>query len=271
MLLAEAVIPQVATATSQVEMVATWAGLISGIVGVALSVVAIWFTFAVNRRSEEVTQHTVQSLQKIESTVERLSSDTTGLIKAAWDKMIGSMSRTALESAEEDERLVSGATAEIREEIAEADQDASATEVKHRLDRIEETLLGLSDAIAASAVSRVSGATAMDRLVSNLSALSDRARALVHAIQRAHLTRAQFTRLRRAPEMEPVIRELRRAGLLVPLRGHDLESWEEISVYFFPPSVAERIPAALALAPPPSDSAKATVRAALDGIGYKAH
>jgi len=64
------------------QTIALWVGLLSGIVGIVLSVVAIVFTVLVDRRSSQVTGQTIQSLQKIESAVERLSSDTRELIKA---------------------------------------------------------------------------------------------------------------------------------------------------------------------------------------------
>lgn len=74
---------------SDVEKIALWVGLISSIVSIVLSIVAIVFAGIVDRSARNVSAQTIKSLQKIESYVERLSSDTTGLIKAGWDRMLG--------------------------------------------------------------------------------------------------------------------------------------------------------------------------------------
>src|SRR3954464_15733564 len=75
----------------EVERVALWVGLIASVAGIVLSIVAIWFAREVDTRSAAITKQTIQSLQKIESTVERQSKDTQELIKAAWDAMLGGM------------------------------------------------------------------------------------------------------------------------------------------------------------------------------------
>src|SRR5258706_2692276 len=73
---------------SDVEKVATWAGLITGIAGSVLSVVVIWFALATEARSRAVSDQMIKSLQKIESAVDRTADDTQGLIKVAWDRLI---------------------------------------------------------------------------------------------------------------------------------------------------------------------------------------
>jgi hypothetical protein len=52
-----------------VEAVALWVGLISSIVGVVLSVVAIAFAVLVNNRASDINDKMIQSLQKVELTV----------------------------------------------------------------------------------------------------------------------------------------------------------------------------------------------------------
>src|SRR5579864_4569961 len=80
---------------NQAESVAFWVGFIGSMVGIVLSIVAIVFSILVDRRSSRISDHTIQSLQKIESAVERLSSDTRELIKAGWDKMLGNVDKAS--------------------------------------------------------------------------------------------------------------------------------------------------------------------------------
>jgi len=78
-------------ALTQLETVGLWAGLLSAVVSVVLSLVAIFFARDVDRRSIEISNQTIRSLQTIQSTVQRLSEDTGGLIKVAWERMLGTM------------------------------------------------------------------------------------------------------------------------------------------------------------------------------------
>jgi len=71
--------------------VATWVSLIAALLGISLAIVAIWFTFSTDARSRRVSEQMIKSLQKIEGFVERSSSDTQGLIKVGWDRMLGNM------------------------------------------------------------------------------------------------------------------------------------------------------------------------------------
>jgi type II secretory pathway pseudopilin PulG len=78
-------------ALTQVETVGLWVGLVSAIVSIVLSIVAIAFARDVDRRSLEISHQTIRSLEAIQSAVQRLSEDTGGLIKVAWERMLGSM------------------------------------------------------------------------------------------------------------------------------------------------------------------------------------
>lgn len=62
-------ISQLAVQATDVDKVALWAGLISNIVGIVLSVVAIVFAVLGSLRLEKVTDATIRSLRKIESDV----------------------------------------------------------------------------------------------------------------------------------------------------------------------------------------------------------
>jgi hypothetical protein len=125
---------------SDVDKVALWAGLIGSIVSTVLSIVAIWFAVHVNARSEAVSDQTIRSLQKIESFVQKLSEDTSGLIKAAWDKMLGHIYRaeaaaTQISSAKE---IASGLTTELKTELEEKtkpDQPTAPAEITERIEK----------------------------------------------------------------------------------------------------------------------------------------
>jgi hypothetical protein len=79
-------------AVGDVQNVGSWIGLVSAIVSIVLSVVAIMFARDVDRRSLEINTQTIRSLEAIQAAVQRLSDDTGGLIKVAWERMLGSVS-----------------------------------------------------------------------------------------------------------------------------------------------------------------------------------
>ncbi len=49
---------------SEVETVATWAGLITGIAGIVLAIVTIWFASNTEKRAQQVNDQMIKSLQK---------------------------------------------------------------------------------------------------------------------------------------------------------------------------------------------------------------
>src|SRR5215472_12657649 len=105
---------------SQVDSVALWAGLLSSIVGITLSLVAIVFTWAVNQRSSQVNDAMIKSLQKIESTMEHQAEETTNLIRVAWEKLLGNVGESnVIESPVTDEATAEGAIEEIRDLLDE--------------------------------------------------------------------------------------------------------------------------------------------------------
>jgi hypothetical protein len=125
---------------SQVETVALWAGLISSIAGIVLSIVAMVFAIWVNNRATDINNQMIRSLQKIESSVERVSTDTRELITAAWNKMLGDMGRdTEADSAssETPDEISSGIASEVRSELMGDDEEEEATT---KIDRLERAL-----------------------------------------------------------------------------------------------------------------------------------
>jgi hypothetical protein len=258
---------------TDVEKVALWAGLIGSIVSTVLSVVAIWFAVHVNSRSEDVSDQTIRSLQKIESFVQKLSDDTSGLIKAAWDKMLGNMYRgegTAAQAsnASNAKEIASGLTAELKTEIeekAKPDQGTTPSEIEQRVEKIIETWeKALEAQIASGRTSRRDrGTYAMYRF---LKTLSPKARELLSRIRDYHLTRAQYRFLTES-SLAPMVRELRRAGLLVPLEGND-RSGRKVAVYWFPSGLVPRIRQALMALGPAGPETRNEVDSALKAAGY---
>src|SRR3984893_16700465 len=53
--------------------------------------IAMLFARDVDRRSMAISNQTIRSPETIQSTVQRLSDDTGGLIKVAWERMLGTM------------------------------------------------------------------------------------------------------------------------------------------------------------------------------------
>ena len=101
---------------AQVETVGIWAGLLSAVVSIVLSVVAILFARDVDRRSMEISNQTIRSLESIQSTVQRLSDDTGGLIKVAWERMLGTMGAATAQPDSELQGLLYGLLAEFRQD-----------------------------------------------------------------------------------------------------------------------------------------------------------
>src|SRR5437660_1626484 len=103
-------------ALTQVETVGLWTGLLSAVVSIVLSVVAILFARDVDRRSMEISNQTIRSLESIQSTVQRLSDDTGGLIKVAWERMLGTMGAATAQPDSELQGLLYGLLAEFRQD-----------------------------------------------------------------------------------------------------------------------------------------------------------
>ena len=228
---------------SDAENVALWLGIIVGIAGVVLSVVAIWFAFWVNDRAARVNDQTIQSLQKIETTVERLSADTTGLIKAGWDKMLGQVCGTGLGPSEQAQssatEIASGLSSEMMAELEESGV-VTHDEAKRIESLIEELGKKLTAQISAASTPARLGSQ-LDRLVEQLEGISMDARELVAAISEAgrHLTRKEYRSLLNSP-LSDALRELREAGLLAPFLGYSPEG-EQIPVYYFRSAIAPMI------------------------------
>ena len=99
-------------ALNQVETVALWIGVVTGVASIVLSIIAILFARDVDRWSGEVSKQTIRSLESIETTVQRLSEDTGGLIKVAWDRMLGTMERDGGPSRDQLRTVLSGLLAD---------------------------------------------------------------------------------------------------------------------------------------------------------------
>jgi len=222
---------------NQVESVAFWVGLIGSIVGIVLSVVAIVFSILVDRRSSKVSDHTIQSLQKIESAVERLSSDTRELIKAGWDKMIGNVDRTPPSIAGDSNAkdVAAGIAAELRSELASlantkgSHHDKSpvqAEQLEQYLKNFEASLMAQLKANQAN----VRPSVRLEGLLDTVSELSKPTQALVRAIRNVHLTQNEYKRLSDG-RFGASILELRRAGLLAPA-VHQTSHGPEPCYYF---------------------------------------
>jgi len=263
---------------NQVETVALWAGLIGSIVGAVLGVVAIVFSLWVNQRASEVSDYTIQALQKIESTVERLSQDTNGLIKAAWDKMLSGQ-RVAVGDdslgANPDvdaPALAKGIAAELREELRSASSGPNRSNVQTE-EAISDAVGRLEQAVAMELKRSRQGSlgAAVDSMVEATQNLSPEAVAVLRAVVGLdagseqggrHLTRSQSRRLSEDATMGQPMLELRAAGLLVPRTSNNGE------LVYFAPTRSETMRTALLMAPVPSPETQEKVARALKGVGY---
>jgi hypothetical protein len=261
---------------TDVEKIALWVGLISSIVSIVLSIVAIVFAAIVDRSARNVSAQTIKSLQKIESYVERLSSDTTGLIKAGWDRMLGNVARPAGDDANNSAKeIAAGLLAEMRAELglSEDNPDAvtstSSTSGGEKLDEAFENLKSSLEAQLRTQRGTDRPGEAVDRIVDLLRSLSAEARALATVIGRInyHITFDQFQRLLRKSPLGDALSELRDHGLLIPHEGLS-SAGKPIPVYYFPTGLVDTVRAALLLLPEIDRDLEALVISELEAVGY---
>lgn len=252
---------------SDVEKMALWVGLISSIVSIALSVVAMVFAVLVNYRSEKVSDQTIKSLQKIESDVARLSSDTSGLIKAGWDKLLGTFGPESGTATREREaaanEIASGLTSELRTELEDSSGDKRAELPPEALEKLETALQRIQETLSAQIADRPDSRGQVFSNAARLQRVSEEARELARQISSYHLTRKQYSQLRNGP-LSDATKELRRVGILVPLSSPE----ERVPVYWFPTGDFR---SALMLLPASSSEVATSVSSELARIGYKPH
>ena len=231
---------------NEVEHIALWAGLISSIVGIVLSVVAITFSVLGSIRLERVTDQMIKSLQKIESEVERISEETSGLVKAGWERMLGNMASpreingdSSRASAKE---IAAGLTNEIRATLAETEHDHE-TGAPNQIARIEERLGEIQSTITAMMSNSADPARLRDGYSwdTRIAKLPDLAREFAYQIRMLHLTREQYEKLRTDTHVGSALVRLRKAGILVPLSDHGNS---KSVVYWFPSRKSDEITSA---------------------------
>jgi hypothetical protein len=211
-------------ALTQVETVGLWVALIVGVVSIVLSVVAILFARDVDRRSIEISNQTVRSLETIETTVQRLSEDTGGLIKVAWERMLGNVGPSVAQSDRDLQTVLAGLLGEFRQDASELAPGTGienlARDVGKRLDRATSHRSGHN----------YEGAPrnwAFNAAVQAVESLSPLAIELLRAFERGpRLTRAQYQGLRRDDEISAALDELRDSGILIAFQ-HDATDTHE--------------------------------------------
>ncbi len=67
----------------------------------------------------EISSQTIRALESIQATVQPLSDDTGGLIKVAWERILGSMATPAPRADGDLQGLVSGLLGEFRQDVTE--------------------------------------------------------------------------------------------------------------------------------------------------------
>jgi hypothetical protein len=246
------------------------------IMGIVLSIVAIWFTFAVDRRSRSVTEQMINSLQKVESSVERSSADTQGLIKVAWDRMLGGVAtpegKTAIEPSVvlrndvQLEQLMAGLTAEVRSELASQEQESPASpdvdEIVRRVTEAVQAQLNISRSESGSASSQI------DDWIVRLRTLSPAALELIRYLGAfGHLTRQQYERLAAHSRYGTVVEELRKIGALSPFLSR-AETEDVQPVYWFSRNVGDNLRIAFELLDPDFKEERASLGGVLKEIGY---
>jgi hypothetical protein len=255
-------------ALTQLETVGLWAGLLSSVVSVVLSLVAIFFARDVDRRSIEINNQTIRSLQSIQSTVQRLSEDTGGLIKVAWERMLGTMGARPTQTDSDLQGLLAGLLAEFRDD---ANEIAPGTGVEKLARKVGERMRRATDGKSGTERSTAPRSWAFNAVVQAIESLSPVAIELLRALEGGHhLTRAQYQELRRDPDLAVAIDELRDQDLLIPLQRRGARGEE--TIYGIAPWFLEVIGPALVFTghESPSDAEAQKVIAALRDVGYDA-
>lgn len=253
-------------ALTQLETVGLWAGLLSSVVSVVLSLVAIFFARDVDRRSIEINNQTIRSLQSIQSTVQRLSEDTGGLIKVAWERMLGTMSGQTAQTDNDLQGLLAGLIAEFRED---ANEIAPGTGVEKLARKVGERVRRATDGKSGAERGSAPRSWAFNAAVQAIESLSPLAIELLRALGGGHhLTRTQYQRLRRDPDLAVAIDELRDQDLLVPLQRRGARGDE--TIYGIAPWFLEVIGAALVFTghETPSEAEAQEVRSSLREAGF---
>jgi hypothetical protein len=256
---------------SQLVDVGTWVALIAGIIGISLSVVAIWFAFGVDSRSRKVTEQMIQSLQKIESSVERSSVDTQGLIKVAWERMLGGVGLPPEKGTDEaSEAAIEQVSAGLAEEVR-AEMDAKRDDANIDEDRIVERV---SEAIQAQLRAARPVATRsyerVEEWARTLSELSPTEYELVRFLANiGHLTRIQYNALlNEGPPFRSVLNTLRKAGILVPLAGAGEPKANQPVYWFQPNTTPDDLRIAFDLVSKDYPRERERLRKVLTDIGY---
>jgi hypothetical protein len=256
---------------SDVDKVALWAGLISSIVGIVLSVVAIVFAVLGSLRLEKVTDATIRSLQKIESDVANVHEQTSGLLKAGWEKMlvsVGATERPGPSSAQQIDvkAMADGFTSEIRSSLEHLKKSTvqSSPEGTSAWRELEETMRNLQSALTAQMSEMSADRRKPSDMDQKLAALPAEARELAYQIRPRHLSSAEYKKLRLGP-FGAALSALRRTGILIPVSGNT-ESGDEERAYWF--GSRELLPTIVLSRPDDPDLQKAVVDE-LTRAGYR--
>jgi|SRR5438445_11100519 len=255
-------------ALTQLETVGLWAGLLSAVVSIVLSLVAILFARDVDRRSIEISNQTIRSLQTIQSTVQRLSEDTGGLIKVAWERMLGTMGAQTPQTSGELQRLLAGLIAELRED---ANEIAPGTGVEKLARQVGERVRRATDRKSGADRLAAPRNWAFNAAVEAIEWLSPLSIELLRALEGGrHLTRTQYQQLRRDPDLAVAVDELRDQDLLVPLQRRGPRGEE--TIYGIAPWFQEVIGPALVFTghESPSSTEAQRVMSALRAVGHDA-
>ncbi|MEU3763505.1 hypothetical protein AB0E55_00490 [Amycolatopsis keratiniphila] len=276
----------VAAVDSTFSTVSSYVGFITGIAGIVLSIVAIVFAVVVQKDANRVNDQTIKTLAKIEADVNRLSSDTGSLIKAAWDKMLDGGRPSASDSSQDSLAIVGdnvadkpardGFMLEATKNILENGKNLESAADKAAL--VLKQLEKLSDDMQVRSVAAGSKASRpasqVEEMVGLLRMTEPVDRELLRIIlRRGHLTVTEFDQLNQKGATRKGLATLRALGILVPLSGHGGHDEngrvrDPKLVYWIRPSMVEGLRAAIVTAPR-DEGAYAIASRALESVGYR--
>ena len=211
-------------AMSQVETVALWASLLSTVVSMVLSVIAILFARDVDRRSVETNNQTIRSLETIRSTVQRLSEDTGGLIKVAWERLLGSVA-SPTEHDGDTQRVLAALFGEFGQDAEELAPGTGVEQLAREMGKRVRRVTARSNGDRTSAPKTWAFNSAVEAIESLTPLAVELLRVLESGI---HISRSQYRQLRQDEEIAAALDELRDHDLLVPLQRRNSQGEETL-------------------------------------------
>ena len=177
---------------SSLEHVALWLGLIVGVISVTLAIVSIVFTFHVDRRSNEISTRTLQSLEEIKNTGKETAAQVTNLVRSVVDRLFGIVEKPpVIQEATSIQQVSSGLAAEVQANI---EKELGVDRIPE-LERVVDDLKISVERLLRDFSFGEDEDAAFEHVTAQLKACSPEAQELVRQLHQRHLTAEEMSML----------------------------------------------------------------------------